>query len=30
MVSSNVIALMFSEARIASLSARVGSSLEGT
>ena len=30
MVSSNVIALMFSEARIASLSAKVGSSFDGT
>ena len=30
MVSSNVMALMLSEARMASLSARVGSSLEGT
>lgn len=29
-VSSNVIALMFNEARIASLSASVGSSLDGT
>ena len=30
MVSSNVMALMLREARMASLSARVGSSLEGT
>lgn len=30
MVSSNVIALIFNEARIASLSANVGSSLLGT
>ena len=30
MVSSNVMALMFSEARMASLSANVGSSLHGT
>ena len=30
MVSSNVMALMLSEARMASLSARVGSSLLGT
>ena len=30
MVSSNVMAFMLREARMASLSARVGSSLEGT
>ena len=30
MVSSKVIALMLSEARMASLSAKVGSSLDGT